>query len=421
MVAGSGAASFLIANATLVTMQPLAGRAAPPAAIDEADLGIVKAGSLVVAGGVVVAAGRHAECADALRSARASADFVEHDAAGALVMPGFVDAHTHALFAGNRVPDFEDLARGRKPALGMAHTIAQTRRCTQHDLEQIGERHLRLMREHGTTTAEVKSGYSLTKDGETRLLAALKTLDEREDLPHVVPTFCGAHALPPEFTSYDAFVDELCETMLPLVASQGVARFADAFCEQGFFTPPQAERFLRACAQRGLRLRIHADELHRSGGAGVAARLHTASADHLNFIDDNDVAQLAAAGCVAVLCPGTVEYLGLERYAPARDLIAAGVPVALATDFNPGTCPSFSLQTIAYLGRRHMRLSAAETIAALTVQPARSLGIAGRAGSLAPGVAADAIVLAIRDYHELGYYFGTNLVTQTFIGTKATA
>jgi len=267
----------------------------------------------------------------------------------------------------------------------------------------------------------VKSGYCLDAAGELRLLAALATLGGRAELPHVVPTFCGAHALPPEFQSYEAFVAELCATILPQVVAQGVARFADAFCEQGFFTPAQAERFLRACAQQRLGLRIHADELHQSGGAHVAAALRTASADHLNFVAAGDVAQLGAAGCVAVLCPGTVEYLGLERYAPARDLIAAGVPVALATDFNPGTCPSFSLQTIAYLARRHMRLSAAETIAAITTTAAHTLGLGQTAGTLATGARADIAVLDVHDYRELGYYFGSNLVRRTFVGAKSKA
>lgn len=419
MVAAPNAESFLIHDATLLTLQPLAGRAKPRSHISEADLGIVSRGSVVVAQGVIAAAGAHAACKDALaKLGAAKSDFAEYDARGAVVMPGFVDAHTHALFAGNRVPDFEDLIAGRRPALGMRYTIEQTRHCSSDDLLELGARRLSLMLAHGTTTAEVKSGYCLTAEGELKLLDVLSRLGARAELPHVIPTFCGAHALPPEFSSYDAFVDELCDAILPQIAQQGVARYADAFCEQGFFSAQQSERFLGACAERGLQLRIHAEELHRSGGSAVAAKLRSVTADHLNFASTSDIAALAKGGCTAVLCPGTVEYLGLERYAPARDLIAAGIPVALATDFNPGTCPSFSLQMIAYLGRRHMQLSAPETIAAVTAIPAYSLGLAEHAGTLSSGSRGDIVLLALSDYREFGYYFGTNIVKRVFLGAK---
>ncbi len=345
-------------------------------------------------------------------------DFEERDLGGHVLMPGFVDAHTHALFAGNRVADFEDIAAGRRPRLGMRHTIEQTRASSREQLLKIGELHLRQMLRHGTTTAEVKSGYALSRQGELELLDVLAALGIRPDLPRVVPTFCGAHALPPEFSDYGAFVDELCDHIVPLVAEQGVAWFADAFCETGFFTPEQSERFLRACAERGMRLRIHADELARSGGAQVAARLRTASADHLNFVQAEEIKALADAGCVAVLCPGTVDYLGLERYAPARALIDAGVPVALASDYNPGTCPCFSLQTIAYLARRHMGMTVHETIAGITLNAAYSLGLAGEIGSLTAGKRADLVVLETRDHRELGYSFGSNLVAEAAVGAK---
>ncbi|MDQ6781478.1 MAG: imidazolonepropionase [Candidatus Eremiobacteraeota bacterium] len=413
-----GGAAFHIANATLVSMQPLAARA-PQAHVDEADLGVSTQASIVVRAGVVTAMGSLAACKPALAEAANDADFAEYDAAGRVVMPGLVDAHTHALFAGNRVADFEDLSAGRPAGLGMRHTIAQTRVCDQAALERIGAQHLALMLSHGTTTAEVKSGYALTAQGEGRLLEVLAALGRRDGLPHVVPTFCGAHALPPEFASHEAFVDELCDVILPQVARQGIARFGDAFCEHGFFSPAQSQRFLRACGGAGLGTRIHADELQHSGGARVAAALRSASADHCNFIDPDDIAALAAAGCIAVLCPGTVMHLGLDRYAPARELIAAGVPVALASDFNPGTCPSWSLQMMAYLSRRHMRLSAPEAIAAVTVQAARSLRVAKRAGALAVGRSADLVLLVVRDHREFGYYFGSNVVEQVFLAGKA--
>jgi imidazolonepropionase len=382
-------------------------------------LGVIEKGTVLVEHGVITAVGTHAECSTAVAHARSRfANFDERDAGGLVVMPGFVDAHTHALFAGNRVADFEDLAAGRKPALGMGYTIEQTRDARPADLLDIGARHLALMLRHGTTTAEVKSGYALSAPGELALLATIAELGTRAELPRTVPTFCGAHALPPEFADYDSFVNELCDNILPRVAQQGVAWFGDAFCEAGFFTPQQSERFLRACASTGLRLRIHADEMSHSGGARVAARLRTTSADHLNFVDDEDIKAIAGAGCVAVLCPGTVDYLGLARYAPARKLIDADVPVALATDYNPGTCPSFSLQTIAYLARRHMGLSAHEMIAGITLNAAYSVGLAGELGSVTAGKRADLVVLETSDYRELGYSFGTNLVASATVGAR---
>jgi imidazolonepropionase len=411
--------SYAITNATLVTLAPLAAAAGPQAHVDASDLGVIEKGTVLVEHGVITAVGTHAECSAAVAHARSRfASFDERDAGRSVVMPGFVDAHTHALFAGNRLADFEDLSAGRKPALGMGYTIEQTRAAKPADLLDIGARHLALMLRHGTTTAEVKSGYALSAQGELVLLATIAELGTRAELPRTVPTFCGAHALPPEFADYDSFVNELCENILPRVAEQGVAWFGDAFCEAGFFTPQQSERFLRACASRGLRLRIHADEMSHSGGARVAAQLRTTSADHLNFVDDEDIKAIAGAGCVAVLCPGTVDYLGLARYAPARKLIDADVPVALATDYNPGTCPCFSLQTIAYLARRHMGLSAHETIAGITLNAAYSVGLAGELGSVTAGKRADLVVLETSDYRELGYSFGTNLVASATVGAR---
>lgn len=411
--------SYALENATLITLAPLANAAGPQSHISETDLGIVTHGTVLVEHGVFTAVGTGVQCEAAVAHARSRfAHFEARDTGGRVVMPGFVDAHTHALFAGNRVADFDDLAAQRQPALGMRYTIEQTRAAGREALLGIGEHHLEQMLRHGTTTAEVKSGYALTAQGELELLATIAELGSRPALPRTVPTFCGAHALPPEFSDFDSFVDELCDRILPGVAEQNIAWFGDAFCEKGFFTPQQSERFLRACASLGLRLRIHADELHHSGGARVAGRLRTASADHLNFIDDSDIAALAGAGTVAVLCPGTVDYLGLARFAPARKLIDAGVPVALATDYNPGTCPCFSLQMIVYLARRHMGFAAHEAIAAITLNAAYSLGLAGEIGSLTTGKRADLVVLHTSDYRELGYSFGTNLVASATVGAK---
>lgn len=403
MSAPAPGSSYAVVNATLLTMAPLAARADGDARVSEDDLGIVRAGSIVVRDGRIQDINVVPERSPGLA-------IPIHDARGRILMPGLVDAHTHALFAGDRVADFEAMIAGRKPELGIAYTVQQTRSLTEAGLVELGRLRLGAMLAHGTTTAEVKTGYALTADGEARLLRAIAALDEQSDLPHAIATFCGAHALPPEFPSYDAFVGELVERIVPAAAATGVARFADAFCERGYFTPEQSRRFLMACAARGMQLRLHADELSDSGGAALAAELHCISADHLNYVDAKGIAALRASGTTAVLCPATAEYLGLERLAPARSLIEVGVPVALATDFNPGTCPCYSLQEVAHLARRRLRMTAPETLAGVTVFAARSLDSAGVAGCLAPGRPADLLLLDTNDYREFGYYFGVNLV-----------
>lgn len=414
---------YAIVNATLVTLAPLATQMRPTARISDADLGIVADGAVVVAGGRIIYAGDRASSADARTQARRQARdaFPEIDAGGCVVMPGLVDAHTHAIFAGNRVADLEALAAGEKPRLGMRHTIDATRRCTLDDLITIGEHHLSMMAAHGTTTAEIKSGYALTAQGEAAILQAMRSLDQFEHLPHVVPTFCGAHALPPEFDDYDDFVKALCDEILPAVAPLRIAKFADAFCEKGYFSVAQSRAFLRACAKAGMGLRLHADELAKSGGTELAAELRCASADHLNFADEPGVAALAQSGAVAVLCPTTNAYLGLDRWAPARLLIDSGVPVAVATDFNPGTSPCWSLQMAAHLARRHLRLTVAETITAVTLNAAHSLGAAGHAGALLAGYPAALVALDLVDYREFGYFFGANLSKFVAIGVKGSS
>jgi imidazolonepropionase len=415
--------SYAVVNATLLTMAPLAARADGDARVSEDDLGIIRGGAIVVHDGRIKAVNASSDV-DAIlnsnvgleRTSSSANDLPVYDAGGCIVMPGLVDAHTHALFAGDRVADFEAMIAGRKPELGIAYTVEQTRSLGQDELVALGRRRLSAMLAHGTTTAEVKTGYALTADGETRLLRAIAALDAQPDLPHAIATFCGAHALPPEFATYDAFVQELVEHIVPAAASAGIARFADAFCEHGYFTPDQSRRFLVACAARGMQLRLHADELSDSGGAALAAELQCISADHLNYVDAEGVARLRASGTTAVLCPATAEYLGLQRVAPARALIEGGVPVALATDFNPGTCPCYSLQEVAHLARRRLRMTAPETLAGVTVFAARSLDAAGVAGCLAPGRPADLLLLDTSDCREFGYYFGVNVVRWAAVG-----
>lgn len=406
--------SYAIVNATAVTMAPLGARASADSAVGDDDLGLLEQAVIIVSQGRIQAVGPYADRAADVARVEAQG-YAICDVGAKVVLPGLVDAHTHALFAGERLADFEALAAGRNPPLGIGYTVSQTRAAAPAALVAVGKRHLEWMRDHGTTTAEIKTGYALDAAGEVRMLAAMAALDALTQLPHVVATFCGAHALPPEFADHDDFVAELCDRILPAVIQTKIAKFADAFCELGFFSVDQSRRFLEACAALGLGLRLHADELSPAGGALLAAKLRCSSADHLNFVDSEAAAALARARVVGVLCPTTVDYLNLPRWPPARMLIDGGVRVALATDFNPGTSPCFSLQRAAHLARRKLGMSVAETLAAVTVWPAASLGLVGQAGCIAPGCRADMAILGIDDYREFGYYDGGNLVAQTLI------
>ncbi len=407
--------SYAIVNATAVTMAPLGARASDDSAVGDDDLGLLEQAVIIVREGRIKAVGPYADRASDVARVEAEGGPI-CDVGGKVVVPGLIDAHTHALFAGERLADFEALAAGRSPPLGISYTVRQTRAAAPDALLAVGKRHLEWMRDHGTTTAELKTGYALDAAGEVRMLAAMAELDAMTPLPHIVATFCGAHALPPEFADHEDFVDELCDRILPAVIETKIAKFADAFCELGFFSVDQSRRFLEACAALGLGLRVHADELSPAGGALLAAKLRCSSADHLNFVDAEGAAALARARVVGILCPTTVDYLNLPRWPPARMLIDGGVRVALATDFNPGTSPCFSLQRAAHLARRKLGMSIAETLAAVTVWPAASLGLVGQAGCLAPGCKADMAILKIDDHREFGYYDGGNLVAQTLIG-----
>ena len=269
-----------------------------------------------------------------------------------LAMPGFVDSHTHPVFAGTRAQEYDLRCQGKSyqeiaaAGGGIAASVEQLRAAAPHQLLQRTERYFRHFLSHGTTTIEAKSGYGLSLEDELKSLQVLAALRESNRL-EVVPTFLGAHAVPEEYAhSRDRYIRNIIEEMIPRVAQEGLAQFCDVFCEDGYFTVEEARSILLAARDAGLGMRIHADELGHSGGARLAAELGARSADHLQWIDDADIEALKQAGTVATLLPGTAFNLGSRRYAPARKLIDAGVPVALATDFNPGTCFTLNMQLI---------------------------------------------------------------------------
>ena len=349
-------------------------------------------------------------------------DATEIDLGGKLAMPGFVDPHTHAVFAGSREDEFvlrlggatysEILASGG----GIMSTVIATRQASFDELLALGRERLLTMLAHGTTTVEVKTGYGLDTETELKLLKVAKELARQTPL-QVAITFMGAHVVPSDYRERpDRYVDIVVEEMIPAVAQEGGAKFCDVFCEAGVFTPEQSRRILEAGLRHGMIPRLHADELEASGGSQLAAALGAVSADHLVHVPVEGIAALAENGVVAVLLPGTTFSLPSSRYAPARDLIAAGVPVALATDYNPGTCPTPSMQMVMALACRQMRMTPAEALAAATVNAAHSLQMGGAVGSLAVGMRADLAVFDVPSYDFIPWHFGTNLVDKVFAG-----
>ena len=331
-----------------------------------------------------------------------------------VALPGFIDSHTHPIFAGTRVEEYDLRLQGKS----YEEIAAEERRITaseeplrtatvNHLLEKA-ERYFRHFLSHGTTTIEAKSGYGLNIEDAIKGLHVLAALRDRNRL-EIVPTFLGAHAIPEKLAGARSdYVREIIERLIPQVAQEGLAQFCDVFCEKGYFTVAEARSILLAAKEAGLWLRIHADELTHSGGAKLAAELGARSADHLQYINDSDIEALKKAGTVATLLPGTAFNSGTMRYAPARKLISAGVPVALATDFNPATCFTLNMQIILAFACTQMRMTPAEAITAATVNGAYSLGVSDRLGTLEEGKQADIVLMDVPDYRELPYFFGIN-------------
>lgn len=352
-----------------------------------------------------------------LRDHAATASVQEIDG---ILFPGFVDAHTHAVFGAARTADHERRARGESYQAiaaaggGILSTVRDVRQRTREDLTDLTRRRLTHLLSLGTTTVEVKSGYGLSLEAELKQLQVIAAVSR--DGPAVVPTFLGAHEFPLEYRAQrEAYVRLVTDEMLPAVAHQGLARFCDVFCEPGVYTVEQSRRVLEAARGHGLGLKIHADELEGSGGAELAAGLRAVSADHLAAISEAGIAALAASDTVAVLLPGTMLFLGRRQQAPARRLVDAGAAVALATDFNPGSSPGMSLSLMAMLGVSQLGLLPAEAVTAITVNGAAAVGVAGDRGQIAPGFRADFTLIAARDWRELPYWYGTNLVRQVWV------
>jgi len=397
--------------AELVTLSGPAQR--PRRGAEMRDLGIIRHGSLAARRGKIVWVG---PTADLLNEVRPLAFVKLIDAYGKTVMPGLVDPHTHLVFAGSRENEFTMRIQGKTyqeiaaGGGGINATVAATRNATSLELQAAARKSLDRMLALGTTTVEAKSGYGLDLDTELKLLEVIRDLNA-EGPQTIVPTFMGAHEIPPEFQQNpEAYVDLVITRMLPEVAARKLARFCDVFCETGVFSVEQSERIFRAAQALGLEPRVHADELTDLGGTAMAARIKARSADHLLFPNDDGIRQMAEAGVIAVLLPGTAYFLHLQRYARARDMISAGVPIALATDFNPGSCMTESMPLILSLACTQMRMLPAEAITAATINAAWVVGEADCVGSLEVGKQADVLILDAPNHEHLCYHFGVNLV-----------
>ncbi len=351
------------------------------------------------------------------------------DCGQGVLTPGLVDSHTHAIFGRPRHEEQELRAAGvgyleiARRGGGIHASVRDLRTRSEDDLAALASARLRRLAAHGTTTVEVKSGYGLSLESELATLRVIRRLAADASLPlRLVPTFLGAHEVPLEYRegarSREEYIGVVTEEMLPAVARQGLARFCDVFCEPGVYSTDETRRILGAARANGLELKLHADELENGAAAELAAELGATSADHLAAISEAGIKALAAAGTVATLLPGTMLFLGRPKQAPARALIEAGVPVALASDFNPGTSPTVNFPLVLTLGISQLKLSAAGAFVAGAVDGAAAVGMAGELGQLAPGFQADIALFGVQDHREVPYWYGDNRCEATWIGGR---
>jgi imidazolonepropionase len=388
----------------------LAGPPAPRRGQALGELGILPHGGLLTEGEVILCVGRTRSLEREALRRRAE----PIDCSGRVLMPGFVDSHTHLVFAASRVNDYELRLRGKTyeeiahGGGGIQSSAQKVRKASVQLLARQARQFLDEFAAYGTTTLEVKTGYGLEIAQELKILRVIRSLQEESALD-LAPTLLAAHALPASFRGRRAeYVKALVERLIPATARQKLAEFIDCFCERGAFSVDDCRRALTAGRKLGLMPRLHAEQLSRSGATSLAIELGAASADHLDKLSAADIRALSRSNVVATLLPGANFHLGLPSYPPARKLIAGGAAVALATDFNPGTSPTVNMQFILSLACAQMRMTPAEAIAAATVNGAFALRRADRIGSLEAGKQADVIVLDVNDYREIPYYFAIN-------------
>jgi imidazolonepropionase len=406
-------ADILVKNASeLVTARGAGGN--PKTKQDMEDLGIIRNGALAIEGREIVAVGETDEILATVRQARTVID-----ATGKVVLPGFVDCHTHLVFGGSREDEFIQKIEGRSYLEimqrngGIFSTVEKTRQelTSPRTLMNRAQAFLGKMLAFGTTTAEIKTGYGLSTESELGLLKLIAGLQESQPVD-IVPTFLGAHAFPKEYENRKTDYIQLVLGMLERVEAEGLAEYCDVFVEVGAFSPSEARTILEQAKKQGLKLKLHAGQFNDIGGAELGAELGATSIDHLDYISERGMEVMVEKKTVGVLLPGVPFHLMTNTYAPARKLIQAGVPIALATDFNPGSCPTLSMQMIIALACRQLKMTPAEAINAATINAAYALDRGDRIGSIEVGKNADIIVLDIPRHQQLPYWFGINLVTK---------
>jgi len=372
-------------------------------------LKIIKDAALAIKNGEIIAVGKTTKTKTQFKASQTI------DARGKTVIPGFVDPHTHLVFAGSREEEFEMRLKGatymeiHRRGGGILETVRETRRASERELVENCEKTLNVMLEHGTTTIEAKSGYGLTVEDEVKCLRVMQQLNKNHPID-IVPTFLGAHAVPPEYDEQpDEYVKLITEKMIPSVANRRLAEFCDVFFEKGVFSIEQSKRILTAGKKHGLQPKLHADELTPFGGAELAAEIGAVSAEHLVYATDKGLKKMAERGVIAVLLPAASFTLMTEKYADARKMIEMGVPIALGTDFNP-SCWVENQQLVIAFACRQMKLTPAEALTASTINAAHAINRAHEIGSLEAGKKADVLILDAPNHGFLGYQFGTNLV-----------
>jgi imidazolonepropionase len=408
-----------LAVVNCVQLVTLAGATRPRVGAELRELAIIEDGAMIVSGDLIKRVGKRAEIESLITK-----DCEVIDADGRVVMPGFVDAHAHPVFAGTRADEFERRAEGAtyqeiaQAGGGIRATVSRTRAATEDELVTASRRYRDWFVRTGTTTVEAKSGYGLTVEDELKMLRAIRRLDGEGSLRYV-PTLLGAHDVPEEYRARRGeYVELVINEMLPRVLDEGLAEFCDVFCEERVFTVEESRRILQAARARGLGLRLHADQLSLSGGARLAAELRATTADHLEYTDAAGIAALKSTNVQPVLLPGSVYALGSSRYPAAREMIAAGLAVVLASDFNPGSSPTPSMTMILSLAATHLKMTPAESITAATVNAAYSLKRGRDIGSLEATKRADFVVHDCSDYRELAYFFGVEHAREVFVGGR---
>jgi len=413
-------ALLLVNVGQLLTLCAGSTKSGPRRASDQKELGIIVDGAVLCLGGKIISVGTTKEALRDPWLRKNRRKVIEIDCGGKMVLPGFVDSHTHPVFVGPRLVDFEKRIEGASyeeiaaAGGGIRSSLEPVRKTSKGALARKVATVLQEMAAHGTTTVEAKSGYGLTVESELKSLEAIQGAASAWP-GTVIATLLGAHVVPKEFQGCSQkYVEIVCKEMIPRAARRKLAQFVDVFCDRAAFTSTETEQIFEAAVKHGLSVRAHMGQLSETA-LSPFLRFNPASFDHMDHVNEDDISQLAKHDTIATLVPGANYFLGLKEYPDARRLIDAGVPVALATDYNPGTSPTISMPMAMSLACTHMKMSPAEAIAAATINGAWALRVADNKGSIEPGKDADLTIFAVRDYREIPYWFGANHCAATVL------